>query len=77
MFNAAWGDSGSPVFDAGGWGATFDEADADAGMHGILWGGPPDNFNETWVSPVNGVQLDVDIDLAVCDGGLPCRRTFP
>jgi hypothetical protein len=61
------GDSGSPGFVAGGTGQTWHESQADAGIFGILHGGPEDDLTTTWFSPLEGVEQDLG-DIEVCEG---------
>jgi len=50
------GDSGSPIYTrqtlVGGTPGT-------AVFYGIMWGGPPTDFNVTWISPVSGLDSDL------------------
>lgn len=49
------GDSGSPMFVVGS-GIT---------LHGLLWGGPENDWTTTWYSPVGGVETDFGVTLQV------------
>lgn len=49
------GDSGSPMFIVSS-GVT---------LTGLLWGGPPGNWGETWYSPIGGVEEDFGAPLTV------------
>jgi hypothetical protein len=51
-----YGDSGSPVYSRQ---TTVAGAPGTAVFYGLMWGGPGTNFNVTWVSPVNGLDLDL------------------
>lgn len=63
------GDSGSPIF--------ADEsnssvpAGSDVKLHGVLWGGPPGNWNVTWYSHLSEVAYDLG-NMAVCVPGGYC-----
>ena len=53
---STYGDSGSPVY------ARYTDVagqPGEASLYGIMWGGPADNFNVTWVSPIAGINFDV------------------
>lgn len=51
------GDSGSPMFRPSG---------QNVQLLGILWGGPPGNFNETWHSPCANIAQDLPFYQAYC-----------
>ncbi|MEE9134121.1 MAG: hypothetical protein V3U13_11225, partial [Gemmatimonadota bacterium] len=55
------GDSGAPVFQHYWKGSA-------AHAHGILWGGPPGDWTETWYSPLSGVETDLGVQVDICYG---------
>jgi hypothetical protein len=58
------GDSGSPVFAVLG--------NPNVALHGVLWGGPPDNFNISWHSTLYFMQADFGVTLSVCVPSAGC-----
>jgi hypothetical protein len=58
------GDSGSPMF----LDSNQHPPSAVTNVHlaGVLWGGPPTNFNVTWFSPIEAVDHEFGVALPVC-----------
>lgn len=51
------GDSGSPIFQ---W--RSDDIDrTTVGLHGLLWGGPTNDYHVSYYSPMSGIQADIGV----------------
>ncbi|HKT58420.1 MAG TPA: hypothetical protein VJQ46_00115 [Gemmatimonadales bacterium] len=53
------GDSGSPIFEYTG------GVNGEAHLHGVLWGGPTNDPNTTYYSPLSGIERDLG-PISVC-----------
>lgn len=62
------GDSGSPIVVLVGGGPTGYGAE----LHGILWGGPSNNWNVTYSSRLGGIEADLGPLTALCLPGWGC-----
>jgi len=61
---SAGGDSGSPMY--------FWLGGSDVQLQGILWGGPSNNFNVTYSSPLIGIETDLGALTNLCAPGFGC-----
>lgn len=58
------GDSGAPFL--------LSPSGPGAAIAGVLWGGPPQVWTETWFSPMDGIERDLGSSLTVCYPGWGC-----
>jgi hypothetical protein len=61
---SAGGDSGSPVY--------LWLGNNQVQLYGILWGGPANNFNVTYSSPLSGIEYDLGALTNLCVPGAGC-----